>query len=572
MASPAVRPPELARYEALGFQLIFSLPASATIPTRRMKNHTLGGQVSVVVGQELSLDHCLAVIEFSWPGGVRMARRLLPGTSFGFGRGKHLITQAWYTTPVPILSRDYTDDTGVCIVQLRGVGPNGQPQDPIPIAPSTDPSGDTITLRDSGDIGHTFILERRAVIYAIACLLLHHLGPRGLIQTTRRPVSAVLLAEGLTTAEVVDIGEALAHASGQATADVRATVETTALALRIDKSIAHTKFGQTAGPVSASICTTIREWLGRSWFLENGRGAILATSQENIRRALQRLGVRFRWDTFSDIPMITTGNAIECPATDDMTHALWLQIQQEFGFEPSPQLFRSVTLAIAHAHPTHPVREYLGRVTWDGVPRIHRWLSYLGGAPSTEYTRACSELLLMSAARRMLEPGCVCSEMVVLTSDAAWDKSPILQALCPIASWYGIDIPVGTTPQVTARRTTGRWILEYPGLHMAPWQAIRNLHQMLVIQVDGRSPHSTHLAATTARPRQFVVVGTVPQRLPRAVVQAHPGIWPVLLHGAFNVDKLRFVRDQLWAEAVLRCRDRDLRMPPELVCKALAHC
>ena len=90
---------------------------------------------------------------------------------------------------------------------------------------------------------------------------------------------------------------------------------------------------------------------------------------------------------------------------------------------------------LAHAHEFHPVRDYLESLVWDNTERLDNWLIDYAHAGASAYTRAVSALMLLSAVRRIYQPGVKFDEMVVLESAQGKGKSSLLRALCPYDAW-----------------------------------------------------------------------------------------------------------------------------------------
>ncbi len=70
----------------------------------------------------------------------------------------------------------------------------------------------------------------------------------------------------------------------------------------------------------------------------------------------------------------------------------------------------------ARRHAFNPVHDYLDGLTWDGTPRIDKWLTTYGKAEDSEYTQAVGSLIMLAAVRRARQPGCKFDEMLVLIS------------------------------------------------------------------------------------------------------------------------------------------------------------
>ena len=94
-----------------------------------------------------------------------------------------------------------------------------------------------------------------------------------------------------------------------------------------------------------------------------------------------------------------------------------------------PDLVRRVVDVVARNNTFHPVREYLaGLPSWDGIRRIGTWLiDYCGVESSDErpnnYAMAIGEKFLLSAVKRILEPGVKCDYLPVLEGVQGLGKS-----------------------------------------------------------------------------------------------------------------------------------------------------
>jgi hypothetical protein len=114
----------------------------------------------------------------------------------------------------------------------------------------------------------------------------------------------------------------------------------------------------------------LRKWLGLpAW--DSGRfkdvdsrtGKPSNNSQENIRIALEDMGVEMSYDEFQRRPLITWPDyrGYDGPFEDAVRNRLWLKIDEQFKFRPTPEFFDTVLRDLARQRGFHPVREYLNR-------------------------------------------------------------------------------------------------------------------------------------------------------------------------------------------------------------------
>lgn len=283
-------------------------------------------------------------------------------------------------------------------------------------------------------------------------------------------------------------------------------------------------------------------------FTRDQHGKPLKT-QTNIRLALQKLGVRLAEDQFARALTYEYGD--RGGRIDDAFVAhLWLLIDQQFGLLSNRLLFDTVVDDLARQHPYHPVRDHLAALTWDGAPRLDRWLAAYGAAEDTEYVRAVGALVLIAAVRRVRQPGCKFDELLILESGQGLNKSSALRALCPNEGWFSDSLALGADAKKTIEGTAGVWIVEASDLQGKNKRDIEELKASLSRQVDGPVRLAYGRRAETV-PRQFIVVGTTNRSAYLIDSTGNRRFWPVQV-GCFDLTALRRDRDQLWAEAAHR--------------------
>jgi hypothetical protein len=290
-------------------------------------------------------------------------------------------------------------------------------------------------------------------------------------------------------------------------------------------------------------------------------GKIQATAK-NVRLALAEMGVVLRYDTFRD-RVIVDGLDGYGPILDDHTaRRLWLSMGETYGFNPQREFFQAVVEDAAYQERFTPVRDYLDGLTWDRKPRIDTWLSVYGGAEDSVYTRAVGRLMLVAAVRRQSHPGSKFDEMLVAEGDQGAGKSEALRTLVPDPEWFTDSVPLNADDKRLIEQTAGKWIVEVADLHGASKAEIEAVKAMM-----SRNADRSRLAfgrMTVERPRQFVIFGTTNDDRYLADQTGNRRFWPVKVN-RFDVDGLRWDRDQLWAEAAVAERSGEsIRLDPSL--------
>lgn len=313
-ALAAVCPPWLTRYLSSGFRLVF-YPTRTKGPTGTAavgwtsrsdvaEDYHDGDNVGVFTGHEITPGRFLVDVDFDWTDGVPLARRILPPAGFGFGRASRHISHAFYTTSAPQALKVFKDVTGESIVELRGTKADGTVGLQTMLPPSIHPSGEVVTLRHEGEITHDDSVPARVLLYAVAGILFKHLGPRGFGHDVRLSVAGFLLKLGMSEADVVLIGEALAEGTGNSVSDAATAVHSTVARIKSGERVqGRTALAAAIGESGKAVCARIEEWA--------------TGGADQLSAAIQRLNERFA--------VVTVGNSVVVMETwpDGGIKALW---------------------------------------------------------------------------------------------------------------------------------------------------------------------------------------------------------------------------------------------------------
>lgn len=193
------------------------------------------------------------------------------------------------------------------------------------------------------------------------------------------------------------------------------------------------------------------------------------------------------------------------------------------------------------------VREYLDALTWDGQPRIDRWLIEYAGVEDSAYIRAVSRAALVAAVRRARHPGCRVDEMLVIQGPQGTEKSSALRVLAIEDAWFTDDLPISGSSQAIIEATAGKWIVELSELNGMGAGDVAALKALLSAREDVPKRQAYQRVAERV-PRAFMIVGTTSASEYLADTTGNRRFWPVRIE-RFDVARLRADRDQLWAEA-----------------------
>jgi predicted P-loop ATPase len=236
----------------------------------------------------------------------------------------------------------------------------------------------------------------------------------------------------------------------------------------------------------------------------------------------------------------------------DLTELIrWFEGVGQFGI--NPQLCMGVVQAVAEQQSYHPLQEWLCNLQWDGTPRIDKWLSYYLGCVPTPYIDAISAKFLIGCVARANQPGCKFDNMLILEGPQGILKSSCLETL--FGRQYFTDEISDFGSKDAAMQLQGVWCVEIAELSTFTRSAAERTKEFVSRRVDRiRPPYGRMLVSW---PRTAVLVGTT--NATSGYFQDHTGnrrFWPVTCV-KIDLEALKTDREQLWAEAVARYRQKE---------------
>ncbi len=234
---------------------------------------------------------------------------------------------------------------------------------------------------------------------------------------------------------------------------------------------------------------------------------------------------------------------------DDLRCTLWMQ--QKYGFQPRKEVVMDAVLLIADKHKYHVVRTYLESLQWDQTQRLDHWLIDMLGADDTEYNRVVARKWMIAAVARIYKPGCKADNVLILEGTQGLYKSTALKVLG--GDWF-TDAPFRLGDKEAYIVIRGKWIVELAELDSFNKAESTGAKLFFGQYVDRyRSPYGKRAIDV---PRQQVFAGTTNSDAYLKDDTGNRRYWPVKVTD-INLEGLKEIRDQLWAEAVARFRAGD---------------
>ncbi|HCN64449.1 MAG TPA: conjugal transfer protein TraC [Pseudomonas sp.] len=228
---------------------------------------------------------------------------------------------------------------------------------------------------------------------------------------------------------------------------------------------------------------------------------------------------------------------------DDIRVMKWLAQQYNLRVKAS-SVIEAVSV-VAHDNSFHPVRNYLNQLEWDRVPRLDTWLNTVMGVTQSGYSAKVGKRWMISAVARVMRPGCKADSVMILEGGQGEGKSTAMSILG--GDWF-MDTPFALGDKDGFQAIRGKWIIELGELDSFNKAESTKAKQFFSASTD--TYRESYGRRTNDVPRQCVFVGTTNQDEYLKDATGNRRYWPVACTKV-DLEQLREIRDQLWAEAML---------------------
>ncbi|PPC77920.1 conjugal transfer protein TraC [Pokkaliibacter plantistimulans] len=241
------------------------------------------------------------------------------------------------------------------------------------------------------------------------------------------------------------------------------------------------------------------------------------------------------------------GSTGEWSDTDDTMTLNWLS--QTYNFNTKIGAVVEAVTVVAAQSSSHPVKEYLLSLQWDGTPRLSFWLNQCLGVAPGKYSELVAERWMVGAVARVMKPGCKMDNVLILEGGQGAGKSTALSILG--GEWF-MDTPFTLGDKEAFQTIRGKWIIELGELDAFNKADSTKAKQFFGARVD--TFRESYGRRAIDLPRQCVFAGTTNQEEYLKDSTGNRRYWPVTVT-TIHLDAIREIRDQLWAEAMQCYRD-----------------
>lgn len=262
-------------------------------------------------------------------------------------------------------------------------------------------------------------------------------------------------------------------------------------------------------------------------------------------------GFELAFDTFRDQVMLAPAGTEEWrPITDELTTELMQSLEKAGFLEIPRERMRHTLLMLAKQRQFDSAVRWLEALTWDGKPRIERFLADYCHAEDSDYTRSVALYLWTALAGRVLDGGCKADMVPILVGRQGAKKTTAAAAIVPAPEHF-VEVSLEEQDSDLARKIRGRLIGEISELRGLGTRDLEWIKSFITRTHENWIPKFMEFATTF--PRRLVFIGTTNSEEFLTDDSGNRRFLPVRVED-IDVDAIRRDRLQLWAEGAARYR------------------
>ena len=240
---------------------------------------------------------------------------------------------------------------------------------------------------------------------------------------------------------------------------------------------------------------------------------------------------------------------------DELKMGEWLVRKHFMPSMPRGALEEAVRV-IAFNNRFHPVRKYLEGLTWDGVNRLQTWLMQacleedewdIDRNDLHAYLARVGTWFIQGMCARVMQPGVKFDWMLILEGRQGMRKSTLLRTL---AGEYFADTGLVLGDKDSYQQLQGRWLYEFAELDSFGKAEVTKIKSFVASASDYFRASFDRRARDY--PRQVVFGGSTNEDHYLTDPTGNRRFWPVRVQKVIDIEWVASVRDQLFAEAMVR--------------------
>ena len=230
--------------------------------------------------------------------------------------------------------------------------------------------------------------------------------------------------------------------------------------------------------------------------------------------------------------------------SDDTRISLW--VSRAYGLEFSENYVSHVVQLIGEERARNPLLEWLDTMEWDGIPRIHNWITEATDCENDDLNRKMGEKWLIQAIARAYSPGCKADCVLILAGAQGAGKSTLFRELATDRFFADTPLDIGSANSYSQIQRA--WIYEVAELDSVRRSANSATKAFLSAQEDTYRPAYGRHAVTVKR--HVVFAGTTNESQFINDMTGSRRYWPIRCNEV-DLEYVKEHRDQLWAEAIV---------------------
>lgn len=316
---------------------------------------------------------------------------------------------------------------------------------------------------------------------------------------------------------------------------------------------------------------TNSDWMAE---LDRDRKGTVKSTARNIICILENdpaLAGHLWHDLFSGFDLVRGGlpwdrKAAQWGNRDDANLRIYMEERYEITGKDK---IKDAKDAVLTKHRTHPVRDYLEGLEWDGTPRLERLIIDYIGAEDTPLNRAMTRKHFTAAVARVMRPGCKYDYCLIMAGAEGIGKSTLFSIMG--GDWFN-DSLITTEGKNGMEQLRCGWIIELAELSSIKRSDVEQVKNYISRRDD--IYRAAYGSVVEKHPRQCVFCGTTNETYFLKGDTGNRRFWVIAVdpdlrrHPDFTEALMRD-RDQLWAEAVEYWRQGEkLYLPADLEAEA----